>query len=226
MYHGTINQCERPNNNKQYKNIREAVENVDEGTYIYQEGDYYIPFEKFREKIWFNATSRVKIVDIKTKLEENVWTSNTKNYLAKEQYNNIYSMASSMFIDPRSSTYRDEFLINNILTIPKYFWERINTFDEMFHASRAHYTYMFLDDSGKNCIPLGIVRDERKIILNDRTKLTWKDFKAEMARDNLIKYQNLDFQGLEYKLSQNILDKHYEPPAQQIARIHKDPCSG
>ena len=31
-----------------------------------------LSFEKFHEKIWFNATARVKIGDIKPVLEENV----------------------------------------------------------------------------------------------------------------------------------------------------------
>ena len=33
-YRGTIHQCDRPNNNKQYKNIRDAMEQVNEGTYM------------------------------------------------------------------------------------------------------------------------------------------------------------------------------------------------
>ena len=142
-YRGTIHQCDSPKNNKQHKNIQDAVQQVNEGTYIYHEGNYYIPFEKFHEKIWFNAPARVKIVDITPVLEENAWTSNSKNYLAKEQYNYIYSMASSIFIDPRTSTYRDEYLINNSWTIPKYFWERAQTFDELFINSRAHHTLCY-----------------------------------------------------------------------------------
>ena len=34
-----------------------------------------------------------------------------------------------------------------------------------------------------------------------------------------MKYQNLDFQWLEYKLTQDMLDYHYQPAAQQIVQI-------
>ena len=219
-YKGTLHQVDQPRNNKQFKNIQDAIKQVDDGKYIYHEDPYYIPFDKFNDRVWFNHTECVKISEIKPKLNENAWlASNTKNYLVKEQCNTIYSMASSMFIDPKTNTYRDEFIINNIQTIPQYCWEKVATFARLFNQFTNSNTFMLLDESGRFGIPIGIDKNKNEIILNDRTRMSWPTFKTQFNNQNLIKYQNLDFQGLEYKLTQNMLDRHYIPPAQQIARV-------
>ena len=219
-YKGTLHQCDHPRNDKQFKNIKDAIEQVNDGKYIYHEDPYYIPFDKFNDRVLFNNTDGVRINEIKPKLNENVWiASNIQNYLAKEQYNSIYSMASSMFIDPKTNTYRDEYIINNIQTIPHYFWEKVATFARLFNQFQNKDTFMLLDESGRFGTPVGIDRNKNEIILNDRTRMNWTTFKTQFNQQNLIKYQNLDFQGLEYKLTQNLLDRHYIPPAQQIARV-------
>ena len=42
FYKGIIHQNNHPNNNQQFKNIKDAVEQVDEGYYIYHEQNYFI----------------------------------------------------------------------------------------------------------------------------------------------------------------------------------------
>ena len=182
--------------------------------------NYFIPFQKYHEKIWLNHENNIKISEFKSNLGDNPWiATNNENWLIKQQYDYIYSMGSSLFIDPRNSTYRDEYIMNNLLTIPKYFWDDNRSFDTMFVHYKSSSTFMILDASGSYGVPIGIDKRHRQVILNDRTRMVWTTFKINMKNNKIIKYQNLDFQGIEYKLTQDILDRHYQPPAQQIVRL-------
>ena len=105
------------------KNFREALTNAPDGTYIYHEKDVYVPYRINHGHITFNRGDAMEIKSIKTQLNQNRSIgTNAYNKLVWKQYESMWKIRKSIFMEPLDGTYRREFIINYARTIPHQIW--------------------------------------------------------------------------------------------------------
>ena len=220
-----FNFSNNPSNASQVKSIREAMENAPNGTYMYQEKGTYIPYRINQGHVTFNRGDAIEVKQIRNGLSQNrCINTNTYNKLNFRQYQLLYEIRHSIFIDSKDGTYRMEFLLNYSRTIPKGDWFNAS-FDKLFHNQNDLCTFMLLDQSGIYGVPIGINKYSKSVILNDNTWYTWSEFKVKFNKNEIERYQNLDFKGNETLLNNEYINNNYKPPCQQIAMVDIDKLS-
>ena len=221
-YQYSIHQNDNPKDKSQARNIAEAIQGLRHGCYIYHEKEYYIPFKIGNGHITFNRGNAMEINRIKSELITNrIISSDVNNRLIRIQYERFRESLVSLFINERNGTYRIEFIINHIQTIPYDKWED-RSFKNVFGNFNENSTFMLLNKSHEYGVPIGIEKGRNRVILNTNERLPWGDFKMKMAEDDIITYLNLDFGAYEPLMDGNRLNNHFKPPCQQIAMVDID----
>ena len=221
-YRYSIHQNDNPHDKYQAQDISQAVQGLRHGCYIYHEKEYYIPFKIGNGHITFNRGDAMEIRHIKPVLITNrIIASDVNNRLIRIQYEQFRAALVSLFINERNGTYRTEFIINHIQTIPYMKWED-RTFKNVFNNYNGNSTFMLLNKSNEYGVPIGIDKGHERIILNSNERLSWGDFKMKMAEDDIATYLNLDFGDFEPLIDGNNLNNHFKPPCQQIAMVDID----
>ena len=214
-----------PTNATQVKSLREAMDNAPNGTYIYHEKDTYIPYRVNHSHVTFNRGDAMEIKTIRNQLNQNRnINTNAYNKLNYKQYQLLYEVRQSIFIDLKNVTYRIEFMVNYSQTIPKVNWHN-KTFDDLFNNANSLSTFMLLDHTGIYGVPIGINKYSKSIILNNNAWLKWNDFKTRFNENEIERYQNLDFKGNENLLDNQSINNNYKIPCQQIAKVDLEKLS-
>ena len=208
-----------PTNATQVKSLREAMKNAPNGTYIYHEKDAYIPYRVNHGHVVFNRGDAMEVKQIRNQLNQNRnINTNAYNKLNYRQYQLLYDVRQSIFMDLKNGTYRMEFILNYAQTIPKDDWYN-STFDRLFTNSNSLSTFMLLDHTGIYGVPIGINKYSKSIILNNNAWLKWNDFKSRFNANEIERYQNLDFKGNENLMNNQFINNNFKIPCQQIAMI-------
>ena len=216
----TFHFSNNPTNASQVKNFRAALQHAPEGTYFYHKRDIYVPYRLNHGMITFNRGDAVDVKHIHNSLNQNrCINTNAYNKLRWKQYEMVWNLRKSMFIDPKDGSYRSEYIMNYIQTII-YNISYKSTFDSLFDNYSDLSTFMLLDNTGIYGVPIGINKNTKSIILNEGSWLTWNEFKTRFHQNKIDRYQNLDFKGYEMFFNDNnFVNNNFKPPCLQIEKI-------
>ena len=162
-------------------------------------------------------------MQINNNLDNITQYSRENDIIDKSTCDRIFVECKELFIDISNHTYREQFILNFRLSIPYSTWIK-SDFEVLFNnkTTSLDFTFFLLSRSGKSGFPIGIASFKKKqVILNDGTRISWKQLHQRYRNNKIVCSINLDFGCYEIQNSPTMLCEaaHVDTDVMQNAKF-------